>query len=132
MESDIADAQAGTTKEGIHLGVMAATLDLLQRAYLGTEILDDVVYFKPTAQAARRAEAPAAGPSHPDHRFGQRPRVTVTVPAEGYIRPITVSIHGLARELKRGESCTFELQPRPDAIDDIDYTGGKALVELGE
>jgi alpha,alpha-trehalase len=49
LQSDIDDVQSGTTKEGIHLGVMAGTLDLLQRGYLGTEIVDDVVYFKPTA-----------------------------------------------------------------------------------
>ena len=48
MESDIGDIQGGTTKEGIHLGVMAGTLDLVQRAYLGTEIRDDVLRFHPT------------------------------------------------------------------------------------
>ncbi|MBV9197546.1 MAG: hypothetical protein JO168_25720 [Solirubrobacterales bacterium] len=37
------DIQGGTTREGIHLGVMAGTLDLVQRAYLGTEIRGDVL-----------------------------------------------------------------------------------------
>ena len=31
LESDIADVQGGTTGEGIHLGAMAGTVDLLQR-----------------------------------------------------------------------------------------------------
>ncbi len=31
LESDIGDIQGGTTKEGIHLGVMAGTLDVVQR-----------------------------------------------------------------------------------------------------
>ena len=35
LNSDIADVQGGTTKEGIHMGVMAGTLDLLQRGYVG-------------------------------------------------------------------------------------------------
>ena len=133
LESDIDDALPGTTKEGIHLGVMAGTLDLLQRGYLGTEIVDDVVYFKPTAlERLDGLRLPLQVRRTPITVSVNGRRVTVTVLAEGYIRPITVSIHGAARELKRGESCTFELQPRPDAIDDIDYTGGKALVELGE
>jgi trehalose/maltose hydrolase-like predicted phosphorylase len=48
LESDINDTQRGTTREGIHLGGMTGTLDLIQRAFLGTEIRDDVVYFNPT------------------------------------------------------------------------------------
>ncbi|HEY7127852.1 MAG TPA: trehalose-phosphatase [Ktedonobacterales bacterium] len=35
LESDIRDVQGGTTAEGIHMGVMAGTLDLMQRSYLG-------------------------------------------------------------------------------------------------
>ena len=46
LATDIDDVQSGITKEGIHLGVMASTLDLVQRAYRGTEIVDDVVYLK--------------------------------------------------------------------------------------
>ena len=47
LESDIGDIQGGTTREGIHMGVMAGTLDLIQHAYLGTEIRDDVLRFDP-------------------------------------------------------------------------------------
>ena len=35
LESDVGDVQGGTTQEGIHMGVMAGTLDLIQRGYLG-------------------------------------------------------------------------------------------------
>ncbi len=41
------DVQGGTTKEGIHLGVMAGTLDLIQRGYAGAEIRDGVLHFAP-------------------------------------------------------------------------------------
>ena len=37
LESDIGDVQGGTTPEGIHLGVMSGTLDLVQRIYLGAD-----------------------------------------------------------------------------------------------
>ncbi|MFI6103321.1 glycoside hydrolase family 65 protein [Streptomyces sp. NPDC051310] len=37
LEGDIADVQGGTTGEGIHLGAMAGTLDLVQRGLTGLE-----------------------------------------------------------------------------------------------
>ncbi len=47
LESDIADIQGGTTKEGIHLGAMAGTVDLVQRGYMGVETRDGVLFFNP-------------------------------------------------------------------------------------
>jgi len=47
LESDIGDIQGGTTQEGIHMGVMAGTLDLIQRGYVGAEIRDGTLYFSP-------------------------------------------------------------------------------------
>lgn len=47
LESDINDIQQGTTPEGIHLGAMAGTVDLVQRGYLGLDARDDVLYLNP-------------------------------------------------------------------------------------
>ena len=47
LASDTGDVQGGTTKEGIHMGVMAGTLDLLQRAYLGADVRGHVLHFAP-------------------------------------------------------------------------------------
>jgi trehalose/maltose hydrolase-like predicted phosphorylase len=47
LMSDFKDVQGGTTHEGIHLGAMAGTLDLVQRCYTGLEIRDDVLWFNP-------------------------------------------------------------------------------------
>jgi alpha,alpha-trehalase len=47
LESDISDVQGGTTTEGIHLGAMAGTVDLVQRIYTGLEIRDGVLFFNP-------------------------------------------------------------------------------------
>ena len=47
LESDISDIQGGTTAEGIHLGAMAGTLDLIQRCYTGIELRDDELWFNP-------------------------------------------------------------------------------------
>jgi trehalose/maltose hydrolase-like predicted phosphorylase len=47
LEADIADTQGGTTREGIHLGAMAGTVDIVQRCYTGLEIRDDTVILNP-------------------------------------------------------------------------------------
>jgi alpha,alpha-trehalase len=47
LESDIADVQGGTTQEGIHLGAMAGTIDIIQRAYTGLEVREDVLWLNP-------------------------------------------------------------------------------------
>jgi alpha,alpha-trehalase len=47
LESDIADIQDGTTPEGIHLGAMAGTVDLLQRGYTGIVTRGDELWFNP-------------------------------------------------------------------------------------
>ena len=47
LQSDVDDIQGGTTKEGIHVGVMSGTLDVVQRCYAGTHVRDDVLYFDP-------------------------------------------------------------------------------------
>ena len=48
LESDISDVQGGTTHEGIHLGAMAGTVDILQRCYTGLEFHDDILFFNPS------------------------------------------------------------------------------------
>jgi trehalose/maltose hydrolase-like predicted phosphorylase len=47
LGSDVSDIQGGTTAEGIHLGAMVGTLDLLQRCYAGLEIREDVLWLNP-------------------------------------------------------------------------------------
>lgn len=47
LESDISDVQGGTTAEGIHLGAMAGTVDLVQRIYTGLEIREGIIFFHP-------------------------------------------------------------------------------------
>ena len=48
LASDIHDVQGGTTAEGIHLGAMAGTVDLVQRCYTGLETREDVLWLNPS------------------------------------------------------------------------------------
>ena len=47
LESDVGDSQGGTTQEGIHLGAMAGTVDMLQRGYTGLQPRGDVLWLNP-------------------------------------------------------------------------------------
>jgi beta-phosphoglucomutase family hydrolase len=47
LQSDVSDIQQGTTAEGVHLGAMAGTVDLLQRVSTGIEITGDVLRLNP-------------------------------------------------------------------------------------
>ena len=57
LRSDLEDTQGGTTQEGIHLGGMVGTVDLLQRRSLGIEVRDHVVHFNPVLPAEVRTIA---------------------------------------------------------------------------
>ncbi|MGY5850278.1 glycoside hydrolase family 65 protein [Salegentibacter sp. F14] len=45
--SDFEDIQGGTTPEGIHLGAMAGSLDLIQRNFAGLAVCDDALWINP-------------------------------------------------------------------------------------
>lgn len=47
LRSDIDDVQGGTTREGIHTGAMAGTVDLIQRCYTGIELRSDELRLNP-------------------------------------------------------------------------------------
>jgi alpha,alpha-trehalase len=47
LEADVSDVQGGTTPEGIHLGAMAGSVDLLLRGYGGIEPRGDVLRLNP-------------------------------------------------------------------------------------
>jgi trehalose/maltose hydrolase-like predicted phosphorylase len=55
LRSDREDIQGGTTREGVHLGAMIGTVDLVERGYLGIDISHDVIWFSPSLPAAVRS-----------------------------------------------------------------------------
>jgi alpha,alpha-trehalase len=48
VDADVEDVQGGTTAEGIHLGAMAGSVDILQRCYTGIEPRANVLHFNPS------------------------------------------------------------------------------------
>lgn len=55
LVEDLDDTQGGTTKEGIHLGAMAGTVDVVLRAYAGLQIRPEALTFTPRLPDGLRA-----------------------------------------------------------------------------
>jgi len=110
LNSDVGDVQGGTTGEGIHMGVMAGTLDLIQRGYMSSEIRDGVIHLDPKLRdkleglsfSMRFRETPIELSLEGDE-------LTVATQRDGLNRSIKVGVNGAVQELKAGEKHTFEL-----------------------
>src|ERR671910_160313 len=110
LESDVGDIQGGTTREGIHMGVMAGALDLIQRGYVGAEIQNGALYFSP------KPNDRLDGLSFPV-RFCQTPvevtlkesRLAVATQTDGFNRSIQGGVRDEGRKIKDGERYTFTL-----------------------
>jgi alpha,alpha-trehalase len=105
LESDLLDLQGGTTPEGVHLGAMAGTVDLVQRAFTGLETRDEVLWLDPMIpEELRRLRLTLRYRRH----WGlgieiTRDMVRITArPADIY--PIRVGIRGEIVELRAGAS----------------------------
>jgi trehalose/maltose hydrolase-like predicted phosphorylase len=110
LESDVGDVQGGTTKEGIHMGVMSGTLDLVQRSYAGTHARDDILCFDPhLPRALDGMSFSMKFQGAPVHVVLDRGGMTLAVHPEGVKRPIRVAVGDEIRELCPGDRCTFEL-----------------------
>jgi alpha,alpha-trehalase len=109
LDSDVADIQGGTTAEGIHLGAMAGTVDMIQRGYTGLEVRADALWLNPRLPepvAGLRMQVRYRGHSL-DLQFGKR---TVTVCAcRALAAPIQIGIKGALHTIKGGETHEFPL-----------------------
>ncbi len=118
LHSDAEDVQGGTTQEGIHMGVMAGTLDLMQRAYPGSEVHDGVLRFAPRLPAAvEQISFRMQFQRTPLHVALDHERLELAVHREGAGGPIQVQVGDQVRELCPGEAETFELHA-PVAADE--------------
>lgn len=103
LAADIDDTQGGTTPEGIHLGAMAGSLDLLQRCYSGLNLRGDEVWFDPCLPPALTHLA--FDIVHRDSNLGieiDHERVRVEVES-GRAEPLPIGVRDELRQLSPGE-----------------------------
>ena len=111
LESDVSDVQGGTTAEGVHLGAMAGTVDIVQRCFTGMEARGDVLRFNPTLPT----ELPEVRFSV--HYRGHRVEVTITqeqfriATRPGPARPIKLGLRDKVVDLEPGGTVEIDLEP---------------------
>ena len=110
LESDIGDVQGGTTQEGIHMGVMAGTLDLIQRGYLGTDIRDGVLHFDPKPMGNLDGLSFAMQfRGIPLEVNLEEDKLAVAAHSDGFSGSIKVGIGETVKEIEAGESYAFPI-----------------------
>ncbi len=110
LKGDVADLQGGTTGEGIHLGAMAGTLDLVQRGLTGLETREGALWLDPVPLP----ELSSYGFSiryqgHWGVRFRlEHGRLEIAVPASD-LPPIEVRLPDRTLALQPGDTCRLVL-----------------------
>src|SRR5207342_1656340 len=117
LESDVEDVQGGTTREGIHLGAMAGTVDIVQRAYTGIVVRDDCLWFDP----ALPDELVSLDTElhYRDHRIRVevRPGVLRLTMRPGKAAPIRVGFRNVVVEVRPGTVTEWSLDQASSSIE---------------
>ncbi|MCT1366440.1 beta-phosphoglucomutase family hydrolase [uncultured Kocuria sp.] len=110
LMADLDDTQGGTTQEGIHLGAMCGTLDVVQRAYAGVQVLTDCIQLDPSMPEELRS----VGFEVQYHGqlldvFLDSTRIRVAARSER-ASDVKVRIGGNDTVLRGGDSCEYLLE----------------------
>lgn len=110
LRGDIADIQGGTTGEGIHLGAMAGTLDLVQRGLTGLETRQGALWLDPVPLPELSSyELHLRHQGHWGIRIRlERGRLEITVPSSDRA-PIDVRLPDRAVCVRPGRTCRLVL-----------------------
>jgi alpha,alpha-trehalase len=131
LESDITDVQGGTTPEGIHLGAMAGTVDIVLRHYAGIDTTSEVIAFYPrlpphlhALHLRLRHRGQWYELNIDDERF------TLAVDEDG-AQSLTVNVQGKRLKLKPGTTHTFPLTAASAKDKDATRDAVKASAKAG-
>jgi trehalose/maltose hydrolase-like predicted phosphorylase len=109
LQSDVNDIQRGTTAEGVHLGAMAGTVDLVQRVSTGIETRGDVLRLNP--ELPRETERLDMRIHYRGHSLDLRlTRDALTVRGrDGAAAPIRLCVEGKVYEFVNNTTRVFPL-----------------------
>ena len=103
LAADIADTQGGTTRDGIHLGAMAGTADILQRCYGGLEVRDEALWLHPVMPAQLTGLSFHVWFRGGDLRIDVDPHRARVEAGKGRAHPITLMLSGEPVVLRPGQ-----------------------------
>jgi trehalose/maltose hydrolase-like predicted phosphorylase len=108
LKADVDDVQGGSTGEGIHLGVMSGTLDLVSRGFMGMEARNDVLYFAPKPLPQLDGLSFRMVWRNTPLKLDLNDSVLTVGIEEGESgQPITVSVYGHTETIEVGDSASF-------------------------
>ncbi len=109
LKSDIKDVQGGTTPEGIHLGAMAGTVDLVQRCYTGMEINNGVLWIKPRLpKNIRHVNMSIRFRSHWFNLYINNHKIKIDF-EKGWAPPVQIGVNGKVYTFENNSSRTFDI-----------------------
>ena len=112
LQSDVTDIQQGTTAEGVHLGAMAGTVDLVQRVWTGIEVKGDVLRRHPELpQDIERLDMRIRYRGHSLDLRLTRDSLTIRG-REGAAPPISLCVDGKLCEFISGSTRVFRLNDK--------------------
>lgn len=111
LVSDFKDIQGGTTPEGIHLGAMAGSVDLIQRCYSGLEVCDNGLWIRP--QLPGNVEKINMRIKYRGHWIAlsidhERLRISFE---EGWSKKVKIGVIDTLYEFQKGDVREFPLKP---------------------
>jgi beta-phosphoglucomutase family hydrolase len=112
LQSDVSDIQHGTTAEGIHLGAMAGTVDLVLRVSTGIEVRGDILRLNP--ELPREIERLDMCIRYRGHSLDLRlRRDSLTVRGrDDAAAPISLCVDGKLYEFVSGTTRVFQLNDK--------------------
>lgn len=132
LTADLEDVQGGTTPEGIHLGAMCGTIDMVQNGYLGCEVRGDALHIDPVLPEALSMIATRLRYRGQDVTI-EATREMVRVTAGGGSAPTIVLIYrGHQRRLPPGGTAHFRLvRPRRERAEQVERIKAEGTPEPG-
>jgi trehalose/maltose hydrolase-like predicted phosphorylase len=110
LMSDFMDTQGGTTPEGIHLGAMAGTVDLIQRCYTGLEIRDDELKLNPgLPDEIKEINVHIIFRSHWINLKIDHKKLKIDF-IKGWYKPIEINVRGHRKLFETNEIAEFALE----------------------
>ncbi|TFD75863.1 beta-phosphoglucomutase family hydrolase [Cryobacterium psychrophilum] len=109
LECDLGDVQTGSTHEGIHLGAMAGSVDMIVRCYTGLEIRNDMLWLHPALPDELGSVDFMINYREQPLRLHLTPGTLRLHLLPGGVTPIRVRVEGQKATLSPGQTRSFAL-----------------------
>lgn len=109
LKADVEDVQGGTTREGIHLGAMCGTIDMIQSGYLGLMARRGALHLDPVLPDTLRGIRTRVRYLGQDIDIDATCEAVHVAAGGGSSAAITIDYRGHQRRLTPGTGTTFRL-----------------------